>query len=127
MMFNTATSNTYGFWYEQSATHNVGIGTLAQDNVRNQLDQGNLDHPNPTAYNSYICNKAIGGLGLTSSAGGSDVTFTSHNFAFNNVLTNANFRSNPAGMENYFSQNTQSGGSFTASGSAETFFNPAVP
>src|SRR6185369_7824993 len=33
MMFNTVTSNTYGLCYEHSATHNVGIGNLAQNNV----------------------------------------------------------------------------------------------
>jgi len=127
MMFNTATSNTYGFWYEQSATHNVGIGNVSQNNVRNQLDTGNLDHPNPTAYNSYICNKATGGLGITNSAGTTPETLTSHNFMFNNVLTNASIRSRPAGTENYFSQNIQNGGTLMVSGTAETFFNPPAP
>ena len=127
MMFNTATSNTYGLWYEQSATHNVGIGNVSQNNVRNQLDTGNLDHPNPTAYNSYICNKATGGLGLTNSAGTTPETLTSNNFFFNNVLTNASIRSRPAGTENYFSQNIQNGGTLTVSGTAETFFNPPAP
>jgi len=131
MMFNTAIKNTYGLWYEQGAQHNVGIGNVTRDNVRYQLVTGNLDHAAPTAYNSYLCNKAVNGIGLANSgvmsAGGTIATLTSNNFMFNNVLTNATLRSNPAGTENYFSQNIQNGGSFSASGSAETFFNPTAP
>lgn len=66
-MDNTV-SNDSCLWYEQSAAHNVGIGNLSQNNVRNQLLEGNLDHPSPTAYNSFIRNKALDGLGITISA-----------------------------------------------------------
>jgi parallel beta-helix repeat protein len=129
MMFNTATSNTYGLWYEQSAQHNVGIGNVANNNDRNQLDIGNLDHTPATEYNSYICNKATGGIGIVtagvSSDGGTGTT-TSHNFLFNNVLVNASITSHPVGTENYYSQNIQSGDMLSTSG-VETFFNPAVP
>jgi hypothetical protein len=131
MMFNKVTTNTYGLWYEQGAQHNVGIGNVAENNVRNQLDSGNLDHTTATMYNSYICNTAIGGLGIVNSgvtsAGGTTTTLTSHNFMFNNVVVNATIKSSPAGTENYYSQNKQSGGSLTATGTVETFFNPAVP
>jgi hypothetical protein len=129
MMFNTATSNTYGLWYEQGAQHNVGIGNVSENNVRSELDIGNLDHTVATDFNSYICNKATGGTGIVTSGVSSDGgtgTLTSHNFLFNNVVVNASVSSNQVGTENYFSQNTQSSGTLSTSG-AETFFNPAVP
>jgi hypothetical protein len=129
MMFNTATSNTYGLWYEQGAQHNVGIGNVSEDNVRYELDIGNLDHTTATEYNSYVCNKGTGGVGIVTAGVSSDGgagTLTSHNFLFDNVLANASIDSRPVGAENYYSQNTQSGGTLSTSGS-ETFFNPAVP
>jgi parallel beta-helix repeat protein len=129
MMFNTATSNTYGLWYEQGAQHNVAIGNVSANNVRNELDVGNLDHTTATEYNSYVCNKASAGIGIITagvSSDGGTGTATSHNFLFNNVLVNASINANEVGAENYYSQNTQNGGTLATSG-AGTFFNPTVP
>jgi hypothetical protein len=51
---------------------------------------------------------------------------TSHNFFFNNAVTNASIQSGQFGEENYYSQTFLAGGRFSMSGSgAETFFNSA--
>lgn len=120
-MFNNCISNTYGLWYEQSASHNTSIGNVCNNNDRYQFDTGNNAHTPPTQYNSYICNTGMGSVGLVTAAVGTN-TFTSHNFNFNNVIVNAAINSQQTGDENYYSQNYQAGGSLSTSG-AESFFN----
>ncbi len=120
-MFNNCISNTYGLWYEQSASHNTSIGNVCNYNDRYQFDTGNNAHTPPTEYNSYICNTGMGSVGLVTAAVGTN-TFTSHNFNFNNVIVNATISGQQAGDENYYSQNYQAGGSLSTSG-AESFFN----
>lgn len=122
-IFNTYVNNTYGLWYEQGAQHNTGIGNLVTNSARDNLDAGNLNQSQITAYNNFICNVAAGsGNGLINSAGSDGNTFTSHNFFFNNVILNAKISSDSVGTENYYSQNYQSGGSLTT-GSAASYFN----
>jgi hypothetical protein len=122
-LFNTLLTNTYGLWYEQGASHNTSIGNVCNYNQRYQLDVGNNADTPPTEYNSYLCNVGQGFTGLVTAAVGTN-TYTSYNFLFNNVILNATILSKVAGTNNYYSQNYQSGGSLTTSGTnAETFFN----
>ncbi|HEX3101523.1 MAG TPA: RICIN domain-containing protein, partial [Pyrinomonadaceae bacterium] len=123
-MFNTCTSNLYGIWYEQSASHNTSIGNICNNNSRYDLDTGNNAHTTPTEYNSYLCNFAMGNTGLTTGAVGTN-TYTSHNFDFDNVIINASITSDGVGT-NYYSQNYQAGGSLTVAGADNYFNSPDV-
>ena len=85
----------------------------------------NSDTPRaPTQFNSIVANSLLGANGLRNGGGSYPTVVTSHNFFFNNVLTNASIVSQQNGTENYYSQNYQTGGTISTAG-AESFFNSA--
>jgi len=119
----------YGVFFEQSASHNVAVGNICNHTGRGINVYNNDTSRPPTQYNTAACNSCdanSNGLRNGSTGGGTN-TVTSHNFFFNNVVTDSSgngIESDATGTQNYYSQNYLSGNgtAITTSGS-EAFFN----
>jgi parallel beta-helix repeat protein len=115
----------YGVFIEQSASHNLALGNICNNDGRDINLYNNSATPRgPTQYNSVICNACMGNNGLRNGSTGTNVVQTSHNFLFNNVVVNASISSEQYGSQNYYSQTYQAGGSLSTA-SVEAFFNSA--
>ena len=113
----------YGVFFEQSASHNLALGNICNNDGRDINLYNNSATPRgDTAFNSVICNFCMGNNGLRNGSTGTNVVKTSHNFLFNNVVINASINSENYGTQNYYSQTYQSGGSLSTAGT-EAFFN----
>jgi hypothetical protein len=115
----------YGVFIEQSASHDLALGNICNNDGRDINLYNNSTTPRgPTAYNSVVCNWCLGNNGLRNGSIGTNVVVTSDNFLFNNVVINASILSQTNGAQNYYSQNYLSGGSLSPAG-VESFFNSA--
>jgi parallel beta-helix repeat protein len=113
----------YGVFIEQSASHNLALGNICNNDGRDINLYNNSATPRgDTAYNSVVCNWCMGNNGLRNGSTSTNVVQTSHNFIFDNVVINASISSELYGTQNYYSQNYQSGGSLSTAGT-ESFFN----
>jgi parallel beta-helix repeat protein len=115
----------YGVFIEQSASHNLALGNVCNNDARDINVFNNDANPRPaTQLNSIVCNAAMGNNGIRNGGGSNPATVTSHNFFFNNTLLNASIQSGPLGTENYYSQTDLVGGTLSTGG-VESFFNSA--
>jgi hypothetical protein len=115
----------YGVFIEQSASHNLALGNICNNDGRDINLYNNSATPRgDTAYNSVVCNWCMGNNGIRNGSTGTNVVQTSHNLIFNNVVINASISSESYGTQNYYSQNYHSGGSLSTAGT-EAFFNSA--
>jgi parallel beta-helix repeat protein len=113
----------YGVFIEQSASHNLALGNICNNDGRDiNLYNNYATYRTPTEYNSVLCNSLLDSNGLRNGSTGTNTTVTSHNFIFNNTVINASIESQLYGTQNYYSQNYLAGGSLSTSG-AEVFFN----
>jgi len=113
----------YGVFFEQSASHNLALGNICNNDGRDINVYNNSATPrNDTAFNSILCNSLLGNNGLRNGSTGTNTVASSHNFFFNNSVVNASISSETNGVENYYSQNYLAGGSLSTAGT-ETFFN----
>ena len=113
----------YGVFFEQSASHNLALGNICNNDGRDINIYNNSATPRgDTAFNSIICNALLGNNGLRNGSTGTNTVASSHNFFFNNTVVNASIASETNGTENYYSQNYLAGGSLSTIG-AEAFFN----
>jgi autotransporter-associated beta strand protein/parallel beta-helix repeat protein len=113
----------YGVFFEQSATHNLALGNICNNDGRDINVYNNSTTPRgDTAFNSILCNSLLGNNGLRNGSTGTNVVQSSHNFFFNNTVINASIASETYGTQNYYSQNYQTGGSLSTAG-VEVFFN----
>jgi parallel beta-helix repeat protein len=112
----------YGVFIEQSASHNLALGNVCNNDLRDINVFNNDANPRAsTQLNNIISNAVLGNNGIRNGGGSNPATTTSHNFFFNNTVVAASILSQPLGTENYYSQNYQ-GATFSTSG-AETIFN----
>jgi parallel beta-helix repeat protein len=113
----------YGVFFEQSASHNLALGNICNNDGRDINVYNNSATPRgDTAFNSILCNCLLGNNGLRNGSTGTNVVQSSHNFFFNNTVINASISSENYGIQNYYSQNYQAGGSLSTAG-VEAFFN----
>jgi len=113
----------YGVFFEQSATHNLALGNICNNDGRDINVYNNSATPRgDTAFNSILCNNLMGNNGLRNGSTGTNSVQSSHNFFFNNAVINASISSETNGTQNYYSQNYQAGGSLSTAGT-EAFFN----
>ncbi|HSU53721.1 MAG TPA: RICIN domain-containing protein [Candidatus Dormibacteraeota bacterium] len=113
----------YGVFIEQSASHNLALGNICNNDGRDINIYNNSTTPRgDTAFNSVICNSLMGNNGLRNGSTGTNVVQSSHNFLFDNTVINASVSSENYGTENYYSQTYLSGGSLSTAG-VESFFN----
>jgi len=113
----------YGVFFEQSASHNVALGNICNNDGRDINIYNNSTTPRgDTAFNSVLCNWCMGNNGLRNGSTGTNVVQSSHNFLFNNVIVSADIESQLYGTQNYYSQNYLSGGALSTAG-VEAFFN----
>lgn len=124
--FNDLYNNgRYGVFLEQSASENLVLGNVCNDN--SSFDIGCYNNSSTprgaTEYNSIVCNSLLGGNGLRNgSTGDSNNVTSSDNFFFNNTVMSANIQSQLYGAQNYYSQNYVGNSSISTSGT-EAFFN----
>lgn len=115
----------YGVFFEQSASHNLALGNICNNDGRDINVYNNSATPRAaTEYNNILCNSLLGNNGLRNGSTGTNTVASSHNFFFNNTVINATILSQTNGTENYYSQNYLAGGSLSTVGS-EAFFNSA--
>jgi hypothetical protein len=115
----------YGVFFEQSASHNLALGNICNNDGRDINIYNNSATPrSDTAFNSVLCNSLLGNNGLRNGSTGTNTVASSHNFFFNNTVVNATILSQTNGTQNYYSQNYLAGGSLSTAGT-ETFFNSA--
>lgn len=115
----------YGVFFEQSASHNLALGNICNNDGRDINVYNNSATPRAdTAYNSIVCNSLLGSNGLRNGSTGTNTVASSHNFFFNNTVVNASILSQTNGTQNYYSQNYLAGGTLSTVG-AEAFFNSA--
>lgn len=115
----------YGVFFEQSASHNLALGNICNNDGRDINVYNNSATPRgDTAFNSVICNSLMGNNGLRNGSTGTNTVASSHNFFFNNTVINASISSETNGTQNYYSQNYLAGGSLSTAGT-EAFFNSA--
>jgi parallel beta-helix repeat protein len=113
----------YGVFFEQSASHNLALGNICNNDGRDINVYNNSATPRgDTAFNSIICNSLMGNNGLRNGSTGTNSVQSSHNFFFNNTVINASISSETNGTQNYYSQNYLAGGSLSTAG-VEAFFN----
>jgi len=113
----------YGVFFEQSATHDLALGNICNNDGRDINLYNNSTTPRgPTAYNSVLCNACLSNNGIRNGSTGTNTVVTSHNFLFNNTVVSASISSELYGSANYYSQNYLSGGSLSTAG-VESFFN----
>ena len=113
----------YGVFFEQSASHNVALGNICNNDGRDINLYNNSATPRgATEYNSVLCNWCLGNNGLRNGSTSTNTVQTSHNFLFNNTVINASISSEIYGTENYYSQTYLAGGSLSTAGT-ESFFN----
>ncbi|MBW8863600.1 MAG: RICIN domain-containing protein, partial [Verrucomicrobia bacterium] len=114
----------YGVFFEQSASHNLSLGNICNDDGRDiNLYNNSVTPRGSTQYNSVLCNWCLDSNALRNGSTGTNIVTTSHNFLFNNTVANASISSEAYGAENYYSQNYRAGGSLSTAGT-ESFFNP---
>ncbi len=114
----------YGVFFEQSASHNLALGNICNNDGRDINLYNNSTTPRgPTEYNSVLCNWCLGNNGIRNGSTGASTVVTSHNFLFDNVVTKASISSETVGSENYYSQNYLSGGSLSTASGVQVFFN----
>lgn len=115
----------YGVFFEQSASHNLALGDICNNDGRDINVYNNSATPRAdTEYNNILCNCLMGNNGLRNGSTGTNTVASSHNFFFNNTVVNATILSQTNGTQNYYSQNYLAGGSLSTAGT-ETFFNSA--
>lgn len=115
----------YGVFFEQSASHNLALGNICNNDSRDINVYNNSATPRAdTEYNNILCNCLMGNDGLRNGSTGTNTVASSHNFFFNNTVVNATILSQTNGTQNYYSQNYLAGGSLSTAGT-ETFFNSA--
>jgi parallel beta-helix repeat protein len=113
----------YGVFFEQSASHNLALGNICNNDGRDINVYNNSATPRgDTAFNSIVCNSLMGNNGLRNGSTGTNIVQSSHNFFFNNSVINASISSETYGTENYYSQNYLAGGTLSTAG-VESFFN----
>ncbi len=113
----------YGVFFEQSASHNVALGNICNNDGRDINIYNNSVTPRgDTAFNNVLCNCLMGNNGIRNGSTGTNVVQSSHNFIFNNVIVNADIESQLYGTQNYYSQNYLAGGALQTAG-VEAFFN----
>ena len=113
----------YGVFFEQSASHNLALGNICNNDGRDINVYNNSATPRgDTAFNSILCNSLLGNNGLRNGSTGTNSVQSSHNFFFNNTVINASIASETNGTQNYYSQNYQTGGSLSTAG-VEAFYN----
>jgi hypothetical protein len=113
----------YGVFFEQSASHDLALGNVCNDDGRDINVYNNSTTPRgSTQYNTVLCNSLKDGNALRNGSTGTNIVTSSHNFFFNNQVINASISSEQYGVENYYSQNYQGGGSLSTAGT-ESFFN----
>ena len=113
----------YGVFFEQSASHNLALGNICNNDGRDINVYNNSTTPRgSTADNSILCNSLMGNNGLRNGSTGTNVVTSSHNFFFDNTVINASISSELYGTENYYSQNYLAGGTLSTAG-VESFFN----
>jgi hypothetical protein len=114
----------YGVFIEQSASNNVALGNICNNDARDINLYNNSATPRgPVQHNTVAFNSLLGSNGVRNGSESIDAVATSHNFLFNNTVVNASIQSQQVGEENYYSQNYHIG-SLSTSG-AESFFNSA--
>src|SRR3569623_629754 len=107
----------YGVFFEQSASHNLALGNICNNDGRDINVYNNSATPRgDTAFNSIVCNSLMGNTGLRNGSTGTNTVASSHNFFFNNAVVNASISSETNGTQNYYSQNYQAGGSLSTVG-----------
>ena len=115
----------YGVFFEQSATHDLALGNVCNNDGRDINLYNNSTTPRgPTAFNNVISNSLMGNNGIRNGSTANTGVETSHNFIFDNTIINASIQSQQNGTENYYSQNYLLGGTLSTAG-AESFFNSA--
>src|SRR5581483_9861845 len=115
----------YGVFFEQSATHDLALGNVCNNDGRDINLYNNSTTPRgPTAFNNVISNSLMGNNGIRNVSTANTGVETSHNFIFDNTIINASIQSQQNGTENYYSQNYLLGGTLSTAG-AESFFNSA--
>jgi hypothetical protein len=115
----------YGVFFEQSASHNLALGNICNNDGRDINLYNNSSTPRgATQYNSVLCNWCLGNNGLRNGSTSTNTVQTSHNFLFGNIVINASISSEIYGAENYYSQTYLAGGSLSTAGT-ESFFNSA--
>ena len=113
----------YGVFFEQSASHNLALGDICDNDGRDINVYNNSATPrSDTAFNSILCNSLMGNNGLRNGSTGTNTVASSHNFFFNNTVINASISSETNGTQNYYSQNYLAGGTLSTAGT-EAFFN----
>jgi hypothetical protein len=113
----------YGVFFEQSASHNVALGNICNNDGRDINIYNNSATPRgDTAFNSALCNWCLGSNGIRNGSTGTNVVQSSHNFLFNNTIVSADIESQTNGTQNYYSQNYLAGGALSTAG-VEAFFN----
>lgn len=113
----------YGVFFEQSASHNLALGDICNNDGRDINVYNNSATPRAdTEYNNALCNCLMGNNGIRNGSTGTNTVASSHNFFFNNAVVNATILSQTNGTQNYYSQNYLAGGSLSTVG-AEVFFN----
>src|SRR5207302_10302519 len=84
----------YGVFFEQSASHDLALGNVCNNDGRDINLYNNSTTPRgDVAYNSVICNSLLNGNALRNGSTGTNVVQTSHNFLFNNHTLNASINS----------------------------------
>lgn len=113
----------YGVFFEQSASHDLALGNICNNDGRDINIYNNSVTPRgDTAFNNVLCNWCLGNNGLRNGSTGTNVVQSSHNFLFNNIIANADIESQLYGTQNYYSQNYLTGGALSTAG-VEEFFN----
>ncbi len=113
----------YGVFFEQSASQNVALGNICNNDGRDINIYNNSTTPRgDTAFNSVLCNWCLDSNGLRNGSTGTNIVQSSHNFLFNNTIISADIESQTNGTQNYYSQNYLAGGALSTAG-VEAFFN----
>src|SRR3569623_82779 len=77
----------YGVFFEQSASHNLALGNICNNDGRDII-----------VYNSLMGNNW-----QRNGSTGTNTVASSHNFFFNNAVVNASISSETNGTQNYYS------------------------
>src|SRR5581483_7029550 len=93
----------YGVFFEQSATHDLALGNVCNNDGRDINLYNNSTTPRgPTAFNNVISNSLMGNNGIRNGSTANTGVETSHNFIFDNTIINASIQSQQNGTENYY-------------------------
>ena len=122
MLFNRCYDNTYGLFIEQGASYNTAIGNVVNNSTRRNIEIYNNNNTPPVRYSTIVANTLVGSTGIRNGST-PDGSLTSWNFMFNNVFLGSRLAADPAGEENYYSQNWLDGASTMTLSGTQTFFN----